>query len=554
MDSGTAGAASLFLPYLAPGEKKYTPCMNFLVLGDTSGEVMHVLPNDQNYETVKLPSSLKENIANIRRIMGTTADLLIQETTLCGAPCAFVACEGMFSTSTLAELVLQPLLRLELPARPTKAESGKALFTHIQQNMALGADRNFAEDYGKMLRLMMSGFTLFIAEGASGAIAFGTQGYARRGVGELSSEQNIKGAKDGFVETIRVNISLVRRRLKSPTLRFDMFQMGSRSKTDVCLAYLSDRVPKKILKDIHKKLSHVKLETILATGYLEPFLEGEDHSIFHSVSTTERPDVLCAKLLEGRVALMVDGTPFVMVLPSLFVENFQTMDDYNSKPYYAALIRWLKYLAFLLAILLPGGYVAVATFHPELLNDTLLMNLVSSEQQAPFPLVLEAFGMLLMYEIIREAGLRLPEAVGGAVSLLGGLIIGDAAVSSGLVSTPLLIVVALAVVASFVIPSLNQAVTLLRLGFTILGGIGGLYAIAIALGAVLLNACSTESFGFPNLAPLSPFTPKSLRDTAVRVGFPTLQKGEVSIEQLNGAAPGAEPEPKGPFGREEDHP
>ena len=221
------------------------------------------------------------------------------------------------------------------------------------------------------------------------------------------------------------------------------------------------------------------------------------------------------------------------VIPKLFIENFQTLDDYNHKPYYAAFSRWVKYIAFFIAILLPALYIAVSMHHPELLNSTLLLILTDAEQKAPLSLPTETIFVLLMYEIIREAGLRLPKSVGGAVSIVSGLIIGDAAVSSGLISTPMLTMTAISVIAGFVTPDLNAPVTIMRLLFILTGGLWGLFGIGLLGMAVLYNLCATETFGFPVTAPLAPFYPRAMRDVATRVNFHRMQLGNFTVEEYH---------------------
>ena len=275
----------------------------------------------------------------------------------------------------------------------------------------------------------------------------------------------------------------------------------------------------------------LQLDTILSPGYIQPFLEKCRCSLFDSVSLSQRPDILCSKLLEGRIVLLMDGIPFAIVIPKLFVENFQTLDDYTHKPYYAAFIRWVKYIAFFIAILLPALYIAVSMHHPELLNSTLILILTDAEQKAPLSLPTETVFVLLMYEIIREAGLRLPKAVGGAVSIVSGLIIGDAAVSSGLISTPMLTMTAISVIAGFVIPDLNAPVTIMRLAFVIVGGLWGLFGIGLLGMMILYNLCATENFNFPVTAPLSPFYRRSMRDVATRVNFRKMQSGNFTVEE-----------------------
>lgn len=253
------------------------------------------------------------------------------------------------------------------------------------------------------------------------------------------------------------------------------------------------------------------------------------------MSTTERPDVLAAKINEGRIAVLIDGVPYAAVCPTLFIENFQTVDDYEEKPYLAFYQRLIRYAAFFIASFLPGFYVAAAMHHPEVLSRALLLNLIASEESTPFPLVAEMFIVIVMFEILREAGLRLPKAVGGAVSIVGGLVIGDAAVTSGLISAPLLIIIGITATSSFALPSLNAQTTVLRLVGVAAGGMWGFFGMGILITVFLINAAATDCFAVPYTSPIAPFTLKAMRDVLVRVGFKKMQQQEVIIEDLNGA-------------------
>lgn len=482
----------------------------------------------ENFYFDPIIPSLSENLQKIKEISGGSSDLLINEFVTGNVNCVLLCCEGMLSTSTITELILHPITKINL-----RESSGQALFNHIQNNMLLSVDRVTVKNYGDLFRTVNSGFAVLIAEGIDCALAFGVQGYAVRGIDEPSGEANVMGAHEGFVEVVRTNMSLLRRRLKSPVFKMELFVMGDKSQTDMCLCYMQDRVPQRLLKQIKNSLDKIDLESILSTGYVRPFLESKRFEVFSSTGTTERPDVLCSKLIEGRVGLLIDGVPFAIVIPKFFTESFQTLDDYSFKPYYAFFIRWIKYAAFFISILLPALYVSIALHHPELLNSTLLMILVDAEQKAPISLLPEALGVLIMYEIIREAGLRLPKAVGGAVSIVGGLIIGDAAVESGLVSTPMLTIIALSVTSGFVVPELNQSITVLRLLFLIAGGLLGLFGVSLLACATLFNICATEDYGFPFTAPISPFNLKSMRDTTFRQGFRKMQNGGFTVEELH---------------------
>lgn len=474
-----------------------------------------------------LMPSLEADLERIKLLTGGSSDILINRFIAGGIECALVSCEGMISASLITELVFEPVTAIE------PQESADALLQYIDRYLLLSTDRPKADDLETVLRLVHSGFAVLLAEGAVTALGFGVQGYASRGVQEPAGEGNIMGAHEGFTETIRTSMSQIRRRLRTPELVMEMMQKGTASRTDICLCYMKDRVPEKLMRRIRSSLDRLTSEAVLTTGYIRPFVENGRFELFSSTGVTERPDVLCSKLIEGRVAILVDGVPFAVIIPRLFCESFQTLDDYSFKPYYATFLRWLKYIAFIMAILLPALYAAIVMHHPELFNSTLFMLLVEAERNAPLSIMTESLFVLIMYETIREAGVRLPKPTGGAVSIISGLIIGDAAVNSGLVSTPLLTMTALAVLGGLVVPELNPEMTVLRFAFLFAGGLMGLFGISLLACAVLVNICATEDYGFPYTAPLSPFRVKGMGDTAVRSSMKEMQNRGFTVEEYH---------------------
>ena len=340
-------------------------------------------------KTAVMPS-LSANLSRIREISGGSSDILINEFVTGGISCALVCCEGMVSASVITELIFEPITNIG------EKKDAQELFHYINEELLLSTDRPSVSDLEVAFRLLHSGFAVLFAEGADEALGFGVQGYSSRGVDEPDGEGNIMGAHEGFTETIRTSMSQIRRRLKSPELVMELMQKGSKSQTDLCLCYMKDRVPKRLMAEIRRSLDGIKLETILTTGYVRPFVESRRFEIFSSTGVTERPDVLCSKLIEGRVAILVDGVPFAIVIPKLFCESFQTLDDYSFKPYYATFLRWLKYGAFIMSVLLPAVYAAIVMYHPELLNTTLFMLLVESEKNAPLSIMTESLFVLLM--------------------------------------------------------------------------------------------------------------------------------------------------------------
>lgn len=481
-----------------------------------------------DFANESLSPDMEQNISRIREISDNGSDVMVNKFLLSGVPAALLTCEGMVSTSMITELILEPITKVQLAA----ADAEKVIF-HVQNRLLLSLDRSEAKNYRDLFRFLNSGFAVLLINGASKALVYGVQGYEKRSVSEPSGESNIMGSREGFIEVVRMNMSLVRRRMKTPFLKMELMPIGDKSQTDICLCYMYDRVPESLVNDIKKRLQSAELESVLSTGYLQPFLENRRGCLFDTSGTTQRPDVFCGKLLEGRVGILIDGVPYAVTVPKLFCESFQTMDDYCFRPFYTTCIRWIKYLAFLITLLLPALYVAVSLHHPELLNRTLLLILAEAEEKAPVSLTAEAIGVLLVYEIIREAGLRLPKAVGGSVSIVAGLIIGDAAVSSGLISTPMLTVTAIAVISGFALPDLNQPLTLLRLSFILAGGILGLFGIGLLGAAVIFNICAGESFGTPFSAPISPLRPKAMRDVLTRVSFRQMQRGQFTVEEYH---------------------
>lgn len=478
----------------------------------------------------KITSGLIDNITMIKNKCDNTTDLNVRQININGINVAMIIMEGMVNLQVLATMVLDKILLKEF----SNEISPQNLYNFIEEETLTAADLKDAYTYDELFKFLMSGFVVFLIDGIDKAIVMGAQGFSFRSISEPSSEVNEKGSREGFTEPLRINMTMVRRRIKDPKLKFELMSVGSVSKTDICLVYINGVVSKKLLREIRYKLTQTDLEIVLTSGYLQPFLESKTATLFSDVGFTERPDTLCAKIQEGRIAIMVDGTPFSLIVPYLFTENFQSIDDYAHKPYYATFIRIIKYVSFILSILLPGVYVAVGTFHPELFPDSLLFNIVSAQETTPFPLVLEALVIHFMYEIMREAGLRLPRPVGHAVSIVGALVIGDASVTAGLVGSPMVLVVALTAISSFVIPSLHEAISILRFVFIIVGGTLGLYGIALGGAVVLTNACALQAFGVPYLTSIAPFSIYSMRDVFIRRSFKILQKHTMNIKDLEG--------------------
>lgn len=479
---------------------------------------------------VRLNRDLMENMVKVRALSQNSTDLLERQIEVSGVPVAILMCEGMVNLQLFTQILVRPLTELSL-----ENADGEAVARWVSRETVLSGDQKEFFTYDELFSFLMAGFVVLLIDGVNRGIACGMQGYSFRSVSEPSTEMNITGSREGFVEPIRVNQTMIRRRLRSPSLKFEMYPIGEKSRTDICLVYLTDTADPRMVEEVKRRLGKLSSDILLSQGYLRPYLEGQPFSPFSSVGTTERPDTLCAKINEGRIGILVDGTPFALVVPYLFEEHFQSMDDYSYRPYYGSFIRLLKYFAFLLSIFLPGGYVAITSFSPEMLPDSLLFNIAASEQQTPFSMMTEALVIHLIYEIMREAGLRLPRPVGHAVSIIGALVIGDAAVKAGIIGSSMVMVVALTALSSFVVPSLYEPAAILKFVFILVGGTWGLFGISVGFVLLLTNLCALESLGVPVMAPLSPCAPADLRDGLWRTGWKKLGSFRLRIQDLPGS-------------------
>lgn len=479
---------------------------------------------------VRLNRDLMENMVKVRALSQNSTDLLERQIEVSGVPVAILMCEGMVNLQLFTQILVRPLTELSL-----ENADGEAVARWVSRETVLSGDQKEFFTYDELFSFLMAGFVVLLIDGVDRGIACGMQGYSFRSVSEPSTEMNITGSREGFVEPIRVNQTMIRRRLRSPSLKFEMYPIGEKSRTDICLVYLTDTADPRMVEEVKRRLGKLSSDILLSQGYLRPYLEGKPFSPFSSVGTTERPDTLCAKINEGRIGILVDGTPFALVVPYLFEEHFQSMDDYSYRPYYGSFIRLLKYFAFLLSIFLPGGYVAITSFSPEMLPDSLLFNIAASEQQTPFSMMTEALVIHLIYEIMREAGLRLPRPVGHAVSIIGALVIGDAAVKAGIIGSSMVMVVALTALSSFVVPSLYEPAAILKFVFILVGGTWGLFGISVGFVLLLTNLCALESLGVPVMAPLSPCAPADLRDGLWRTGWKKLGSFRLRIQDLPGS-------------------
>lgn len=458
------------------------------------------------------------------------SDFLFRETVICGEKGFFCAMDGLIDSLQLSQMVMSPILEREL-----EFDGNDDLFNQIKLSVVNSLELNEATTFKDCYYFLMSGFCVFVLDECNRALVFGIQGWARRSIDEPSNESNVKGAKECFIEALNDNKALLRKRLKTHHLKFKQIKLGSAADTPVVIAYIDNRADSELVNEVERRLYAARLNTVVDYGELVPFVDTDIKSFFSCVGNTERPDVAVSKLLEGRVVIMVEGTPFVIYLPYLFSDNFQSVDDYDNPPFHSGFIRVLKYFSFLISVFLPGIYVGIGTFHQELIPTNLLYTIASEEITTPFSLMTEAIMLLILYEIMREAGLRLPKAIGHAVSIIGGIIIGETTVEAGIIGAPMLVVIAMTAISSYVVYPLYESVSVLRFLFIIFGGLFGVYGIVFGAGVIFINICSLDPFGIPLSAPISPLDKHSLGDIFYRESWLKLSKRKVRVSKLRGA-------------------
>lgn len=426
--------------------------------------------------------------------------------------------DGMTTKEAISEYAVEKLM-LNLDVQKLEQSDSELQKAIVNTNIAI-TEVQVLQNIGECIDKILSGETVLLIEGCSKGIMLASRGWPMRSVQEPSSETLIRGARDGFNETMKVNITLIRRRVRDPKLKVKYMQVGNRSKTDIAIIYIDDLVNKTVLETVEIRIKNINIDAVLESSYIEEMIEDDIYSPFPQIENTERPDAAASALLEGRVVIAVDNTPSVLIAPAILVSFMQSSEDYYERWMPSCVTRIIRYLALPIVMLLPALYVAVTQYHPNLLPTQLALYVAASRANVPFPPYFEAFLMELVMELVREASLRITSPVGSTIGLVGGLVIGQSSVQAGLITPMAVIIVALTAIASFAIPSYNFSTSLrmIRFGFIILASLFGLFGISIGLCFLLIHLCTLKSCGIPYMTPFSSFVEnrKDLRDTVIR--------------------------------------
>ncbi len=473
-------------------------------------------PEDQE---VNISEDLQENLKAIKEFVGDSKDIIIREISIGkdkSIDAAVLYIDGMVNTSTIHEDILKPLMLFEVNLSFKCLKSTEKL-NDLMRSVIYSGEMHPVKTYKDLIDCCLSGDALLIVDGLDQAIDIGSsKGWEKRGVTEPQTESVVRGPREGFTENFRTNTALLRRKLKTSSLRMDHMILGKKTQTSICVAYLDGVADPEVIATVKQRLKNINTDSILESGYIEQFIEDAPYSIFSTISYSEKPDVIAAKMLEGRVAILVDGTPFVLTVPMLFLEHFQSAEDYYTRPFHSNIIRLLRYLSFFIACFGPALYIAFSTYHQELIPTTLLFTMAEAREGIPFPAFIETLLMVVTFEILNEAGLRMPRPIGQAVSIVGALVVGEAAVSAGFVGAPIVIVIAITAVSGFIVPTLNSSVSILRLIYIVLATAMGGYGILIGFLGMLVHLASLKSFGIPYMGYIAPTRPGIMKDVFTR--------------------------------------
>jgi spore germination protein KA len=497
--------------------------------------------NDGQGDTVRqvlpLSSSLQSNLQTMALTIGNSPDIVIREVPLQQADfkLAVVFMEGLADEKSVNHFIMESLKSGDRDAEfGLTIDSGADVIDQLKRILPVGGIEE-VEDMQSLFTAILSGKAAVLADGYDRGVLIGLKGWQERSIEEPSSQTVIRGPKEGFSESISTNIALVRRKILDPRLWLESQRIGRVTKTNVSVMYLQGTANDAVVREVRKRLNQIRIDGILESGYIEELIQEEAYSPFPTMYHSERPDVIAAGLLEGRVAIFVDGTPFVLLVPAIFPQFFHSAEDYYQRSDISTLLRIVRYLSFFIALLGPSVYIAVTTFHHEMLPPPLLISLTAQREGVPFPAFIEALMMEVTFELLREAGIRLPRAVGQAVSIVGALVIGQAAVEAGIVSAVMVIVVSITAIASFVIPAYNMgiAIRMLRFGFMGLAASFGLYGIIIGLLLIVQHLCKLRSFGVPYMSPYSPVTLADHKDVIFRAPWRRMLTRPWSMSQSN---------------------
>ncbi len=471
---------------------------------------------------------LEEDLAMLRSLLKLDESIIYRrfENKRAGLRGCIILVEGLVNSLLIDLNIVRPLLDY-LP--DGKAPSAEALAASV-----ISADEiKLKKKYSDAINSLYVGDTLILIDGSASVIIANSKKYSLRSVGVPETENAVNGPKEGFSELIVTNISLIRRKIRNPNLKIRFFEVGKVSRTRTCIVYIEGIAEEKTVSELIRRLGAFEIDSVLDVNYLSELISDSPSSLFATMGKTERPDVVAAKLFEGRIALLCDGSPFALTAPFLFLENFQASEDYYENFYFASFKRILRFISFFTAVSLPALYIALISYHKEMIPRNLLISIARSRASVPFPAAVEMFLLLILFDLLRESGVRLPKAIGVTVSTVGAIVLGQSIVSANIVSAEMIIIVAICGIASYLTPKLEAETVILRALFLILASTLGIYGYAISTAALTAILSSLSSFGVRFASYIIPKSGDGAKDGYFRALWEHMKTRPRAIAQKN---------------------
>ncbi len=452
-----------------------------------------------NKENILASAKIKE----LRKTFKNNQDLIVREIDISGNQSFLVFLDVIVNQEEINLNIITPL---------HKYKCSKNISLEDLENNAISLCNSSIVEKKDIENKILKGYALLFINGDSRALGFNVFSFQGRSIEEPPTSTVITGPREGFNESIKTNVALIRKRIMSTELKIEDLTVGRRTQTAIKLIYLDDLVDRRVVKEVKEKIEQIDIDGVLDSYYIGTLLENKPNSIFRQVGTCEKPDIACAKILEGRVVIVVDGSPIALTVPFVLFEDLQSSNDYYSEPHRATTLRLLRTIALFLSIYLPGLYIAMQLYHYKVLPLKFLVTIVNSTQNLPLNPFLEIFFIIILFEILFEASIRMPKYLGIAVSIVGALILGDTAVKAGLVSPPGVMIVAMSAITIYIIPNQSSQISLLRLIFAFLGGVLGSHGIILGSMFLFSYLSNFDSYHTPYLAPYAPYVEEDQKD------------------------------------------
>ncbi|GMK42123.1 spore germination protein KA [Paenibacillus sp. CCS19] len=479
-----------------------------------------------------LSANLTLNLQTLRAKLGDSGDLMIRalrSDAMPGIEMAVTYIRAIVEEDTIHQNVIEPIMGWSAPLeKPTWMET-------LRQRVISTGTTKLIQTVDDAIYAMLDGQSLVLTNGFSQAVAADTSGGEMRSVAEPNTQTVIRGPQYSFTENIATNVGLLRRIIRSADFRMKTVIVGRKTRTTIGIVYMDQIADPKVAAEIERRIQEIDIDGVLESNYIEEFISDQTYTPFPTMMNSERPDTVASAMLDGQIAVLVDGTPFALIGPATFFHFFRSAEDNYQRFDISTFLRLLRYVAFLASMLLPSLFIAITTFHQEMLPTPLLISLAAQREGIPFPALVEALLMEFTFEILREAGVRMPRAIGPAISIVGALVLGQSAVQAGLVSPAMVIVVSFTAISNFVTPQITMASAsrLIRFTLMLLAGMLGIFGIMAGMLFLIIHMTGLRSFGVPYMAPFAPVYPQTWPDMVVRLPWWARVYRLIAVSKVN---------------------